>query len=40
MNIEAYKNHIIKKLIDIQDRSILKKNRCNLGWGCYSGSNY
>ena len=25
MNIEAYKNQIIKKLIDIQDRSILKK---------------
>ncbi|MFT4984220.1 MAG: hypothetical protein ACI9Q9_001279 [Flavobacterium sp.] len=25
MNIEAYKNQIIKKLIDVQDKRILKK---------------
>jgi hypothetical protein len=25
MNIETYKNQIIKKLIDVQDKSILKK---------------
>jgi hypothetical protein len=39
MNIETYKQ-IIKKLIDVQDKSILKKNRYNFERRCYSGNEH